>query len=106
LPGFIRHEPDGKELRGLKQLERVTEVPLNQHVERAVEQEFAESVDEGQRQPGDFLLRVASLFPLAYIAGKRPNGSLPCLGGGGEEKIFAGLARLGFELEMGEFVAL
>jgi hypothetical protein len=80
-------------------------VALDKHVERAVEQEFAKPVDQRQRQPGDFLLRIAGLFPLADIARKRPDGRVPRLGGGGEEKIFANLARLGFELEVGEFVA-
>jgi hypothetical protein len=81
-------------------------VALDEHVERTVEQEFAQSVDKGQRQPGDFLLRVASLFPLADVARKRPDGRFSCLGCGRKEKIFAGLARFGFELEMGKFVAL
>lgn len=106
MPRFVRHDPEGKELRGLEQLERVAQVPLNQHVERAVEQEFAESVDQRQRQPGDLLFGVSGLFPLADVARERPDGRVPCLGGGGEEKVFANLARLGFELKMGQFVAL
>jgi hypothetical protein len=81
------------------------DVPFNQHVERAVEQEFAQAVDEGQRQPGDLLFGISGLFPLADIASKGANGCLARLRARGEEKVFAGLARLGFELEMGEFVA-
>jgi hypothetical protein len=79
---------------------------LDEHVERAVEQEFAKSVDECQRQLGDLLFGVSGLLPLANVAGKGSNGSLPCLGGGGEEKVFANLASFGFEFEMGKFVAL
>ena len=105
LPRFIRHQLDGKELRGLEQFERVAQVALDEHVERAVEQEFAKPVDQCQRQPGDFLLRVAGLFPLADVARKRPDGRVPSLGRGGEEKVFADLASFGFELEVGEFVA-
>ena len=93
-------------MRGLEQLECVTQVALDEHVERAVEQEFAKPVDQCQRQPGDLLFGVSRLLPPSDIAGKRPDGRVPRLGGGGEEKIFANLARLGFELEMGEFVAL
>jgi hypothetical protein len=98
------HQPGGKELRGLKRREGGAQVSLDEHVERTVEQEFAEAVD--QRQPGDFLLRVAGLFPLADVAGERPDGRVSRPGGRGEEKIFANLAGFGFELEMGEFVAL
>jgi hypothetical protein len=93
-------------LRGLEGFEGGVQVALDEHVERAVEQEFAQSVDQCQRQPGDLLFGVSGLLPLADIAGKGSNGSLPCLGGSRKEKIFANFARLGFELEMGEFVAL
>jgi hypothetical protein len=93
-------------LRGLEGFEGGVQVTLDEHVERTVEQEFAQSVDECQRQPGDLLFGVSGLLPLADVAGKGANGCVSCLGGGGEEKIFARLACLGFELEMGEFVAL
>ncbi len=92
-------------MRGLERLERVPEMPLNQHVQRTVEHEFAEAIDQRQRQLGDFLLRVAGLFPPADVARKRPDRRVPCLGRSGEEKVFANLARFGFELKVGEFVA-
>jgi hypothetical protein len=76
-------------------------VPLNQHVQRTVEQEFAETVDQRQRNLGDLFFGVPGLFPLADVSGNRANGCVPCLGGGRKEKILAGLASLGFELEVG-----
>ena len=106
LPRFIRHEPDGEELRGLERLERGAQVALDEHVERAVEQEFTQPVDERQRQAGDLLFGVSGLLPLADVAGKGASGGGLCPGGGRKEKIFAGLARLGFELEVGQLVTL
>ena len=84
----------------MERLERVADVPLNQHVERAVEQKLTKPVDQRQRNLGDLFFGVPSLFPLADVFGNRANGCVSCLGGGGKEKVFAGLARLGFELEV------
>jgi hypothetical protein len=81
-------------------------VALDEHVERTVEQEFAEPVDQRQRQPGNFLLGEAGFFPLADVARERPDGRVQRPSGGGEEKVFASRARFGFELEVGEFAAL
>jgi len=49
--------------------------------------------------------RVPGFFPLANVSSNSANGCFSCLGGGSEEKVFAGLAGFGFELEVGEFVA-
>ena len=93
-------------MRGVERLERVAEVPLNQHIQRTVEQEFAKPVDQSQRDLGDLLFGVSSLLPLPNISSYRADGRLPCPGGGCEEKIFADRASLRFELEVSEFVAL
>ena len=71
-----------------------------------VEQEFAKPVDQRQRDLSDLLFGVSSLLPLPNISSYRSYGCLSCLGGGREEKIFADLASLRFELEVSEFVAL
>ena len=106
LPRFQGQLSDGEELCGLERLEGVADVPLNEHIERTVEQEFAKPVDQRQRNLGNLLFGVSRLLPLANISGDRSYGRFACLGGRREEKIFAGLARFGFELEVGEFVAL
>ena len=105
LPRFIRHELHGEKLRGLERLESVAQVSLNQHIERTIEQKLTKPVDQRQRDLGDLFFGVPGLFPFADVAGNRANGGVPGPGGGRKEKVFARLARFGFELEMGEFVA-
>jgi hypothetical protein len=48
-------------------LERVAEVPLNQHIQRTVEQEFAKPVDQRQRDLSDLLFGVSSLFREGFL---------------------------------------
>jgi hypothetical protein len=81
-------------------------VSLNQHIERTIKQKLTKPVDQCQCDLGDLFFGVPGLFPFADVAGNCANGGVPCLGRGRKEKIFASLARFGFELEMGEFVAL
>jgi hypothetical protein len=100
-----RHEPDGQKLRRLERFERVAQVSLNQHIERAIKQKLTKPADQRQRNLGDLFFGVSGLFPFANVSGNSANGCVSCFGGGGEEKVFAYFASLGFELEMGEFVA-
>ena len=93
-------------MRRLERFERVAQVSLNQHIERAIKQKLTKPADQRQRNLGDLFFGVSGLFPFADVSGNSANSCVSCFGGGGEEKVFASLARLGFELEMGEFVAL
>jgi hypothetical protein len=81
-------------------------MPLNEHVEWTVEQKFAKPADKRPRDLGNLPLGVSSLLPFAHVSGNRADRSFSRLGRGRKEQILASLARLSFELEMGEFVTL
>src|SRR6266446_9498419 len=81
LPRFHCQLSDGEKLRRLERLECIADVPLNQHIQRTVEQEFANPVDQRQRNLSYLLFGVSSLLPLPNISSYRSDGCLSCLGG-------------------------
>ena len=106
LRRFVGEQTDGEKLRRAEQWEIFAKLAFDQHVQRTVEEEFAKSANKRQRNFGNFLFGESGFLPPADVAANDANGRFFCLGSDRVKKIFASLARFGFELEVSEFVAL
>ena len=106
LECFEGHVAGGKELGWAEDREGAVQVPFDDHVERDIVDEAAETGDEDVVEAGDGVGRVACLLEFPDIGSDVGEGGAAGLGIGREELVAAGGAGSGIELDVGEFVRL
>ena len=87
--GILCHDAHGEKLGGAEQRKGPVLVALDQHVERAIEQEAAQALNEGEVQALNGVRGGAAAAEFVCIRLQRAEGGSVGALGGGEELVLA-----------------